>query len=765
MIGAIQRGVAEQLDFQAIVELVGDKLREVFATGDASIAWWDHDTDLVRVLYRYEHGAALPLPPPRKLTADWGGYQVLKDRHVGVLNTRAEMLAVSITPRPGTDWCRSMVTVPIIGSRVLGLVNLQNREREHAYSEAEVRLLQTIAASMGVALENARLVEETKVALERQTATAEVLQVISNSVADAQPVLEKILESCSHLFDAQVLSVMLIEEDGLLHLSASRADFRSGDRAAWTQADYAVKGEKIRALFPMPLAGTGTAEAIASGRVLNFPDVLNGADVPHGVRAPAQAMGINYSQMMAPLMQGTRGLGAISLARPALGGFTDAEQALLKTFADQAVIAIQNANMFNETKEALERQIATADVLQVISRSMADAKPVFAAIIASCEELLNAGYTNLAMIGQDGLMHLTQEGTGAWDEDEDSRQALTWTQGQFPRPVRDSIHGYAIHKGEVLNFPDVANGVGVPEGLRSSAALGNYSALYAPMYWEGKGIGAIAVHRKPPAPFSEKDAGLLKTFADQAVIAIQNAKMFNALEARNREVSQALSQQTATAEVLQVVSASMADAQPVLEKILESCGRLFKAWGMVVNLLGDDGLIYLAAMRSQVDQSDPVAADQMRLIEALARSAYPMKLSDAARAAVQHIRHVIAAADVLNEPGVPFGMRAPALKIGFGYAQMMAPLFVADRYIGSIAVSRDAGDGFSVMEQALLKTFADQAVIAIQNARLFNETKEALERQTATAEILKVIAGSPDSVQPVFDAIAASSNRLLDGFS
>ncbi|MEO8079757.1 MAG: GAF domain-containing protein, partial [Caldimonas sp.] len=194
VIGAIQRGVAGQLDFQAIVELVGDKLREVFATGDASIAWWDHDTDLVSVLYRYEHGAALPLPPPRKLTPDWGGYPVLKDRHVGVLNTRAEMLAAGLTPRPGTDWCRSMVAVPIIGSnRVLGLVNLQNHEREHAYAEAEVRLLQTIAASMGLALENARLVEETQVALERQTATAEVLQVISSSVADTQPVFDKIL--------------------------------------------------------------------------------------------------------------------------------------------------------------------------------------------------------------------------------------------------------------------------------------------------------------------------------------------------------------------------------------------------------------------------------------------------------------------------------------------------------------------------------------------------------------------------------------------
>ena len=187
------------------------------------------------------------------------------------------------------------------------------------------------------------------------------------------------------------------------------------------------------------------------------------------------------SGLSVPMLRDQQIVGAITVNRAEAGLYGAKEIDLLRTFASQAVIAIQNVHLFNETKEALERQTATSEVLAVISNSVADATPVFATIIASCEKLLHANYTNLALIGQDGLIHLTQEGTGAWDDGDVSRQALTWTQGQFPRPVRDSIHGYAIHKGEVLNFPDVANGAGVPEGLRASAARGNYSAMYAPM--------------------------------------------------------------------------------------------------------------------------------------------------------------------------------------------------------------------------------------------------------------------------------------------
>ena len=525
VIGAIQRGVAGQLDFQAIVELVGDKLREVFATGDASIAWWERESDTAHILYRYEHGVALPLPPPRKVTPDWGGYHILHKGAAGALNTRDEMLAMGITPRPGTDWCLSMATVPIVGSdRVLGFVNLQNHEREHAYGKAEVRLLQTIAASMGVALENARLVEETKEALKRQTATAEVLQVISNSVSDAKPVLDKILESCSHLIDAVGLGVLLIGDDGLLHMPAWRMEAGARGGAEWAaNAEREVNQARLRAVFPIPLGGTGTAEAIARGRVLNFPDVLNGADVPEGVRAPAIATGRNYSQMMAPLMQGTRGLGAISLQRPALGGFTEKEQALLKTFADQAVIAIQNARLFNETKEALERQTATTEVLQVINASPGELPPVFSAIIERATRLCDA------------------DGGGLWLAEGDLAR-FSGGQANLPQAFLDFdaarngvpvsfLLGRDPDAGSVLHIEDIQETEGYRKRvpfLVACAELGGIRTHLGVPLTEASGAVRRRVHAGPQRRRNHsrrRRSRWCSPFAEQAVIAIENARL------------------------------------------------------------------------------------------------------------------------------------------------------------------------------------------------------------------------------------------------
>jgi GAF domain-containing protein len=186
--------------------------------------------------------------------------------------------------------------------------------------------------------------------LEQQTATAEVLQVISSSVSDARPVFDTILDSCARLFDVEASAILLIGEDGLLHLEAIHTHVTSNAEPGSSQRRCGV--DRMRTLYPVPLAGTATALAIETGRVLSFPDVLNGADVPAPLRAPALLTGLNYSLIMAPLMQGERGIGSISLTRSRMGGFTVKEEALLRGFANQAVIAIQNARLFKQAQEA-----------------------------------------------------------------------------------------------------------------------------------------------------------------------------------------------------------------------------------------------------------------------------------------------------------------------------------------------------------------------------------------------------------------------------
>ncbi len=337
LIDSIQEGIAARLEFPAIIRMVGDKLREIFDSGDVNILWWDEKTRLVQALYRYEHHRPLPLPPARPLRPGEPLERILLRRQVGVTNTREEQTRVGLGPHPGTDWALSVAAVPILGrDRVLGALGLQNHEREYAFSREQIQLLETVAASMGVALENARLFDETQAALEQQTATAQVLQVISGSMADAQPVFDKILESCQRLFSSSQMGISLVGDDGMVYLGAHRGSAR----------------EALEKHYPRPLDQVVANQApIATGQVIHIPDALAEPHLPGYMREIARKVG-SYAIMIAPLLWEGRNIGSIHVTRQPPGPFADKEIRLLKTFADQAVIAIQNAALFKQAQEA-----------------------------------------------------------------------------------------------------------------------------------------------------------------------------------------------------------------------------------------------------------------------------------------------------------------------------------------------------------------------------------------------------------------------------
>jgi GAF domain-containing protein len=617
------------------------------------------------------------------------------------------------------DPARTRLGVPLLRDGTPVGVFVLTRMQARPFTERQIGLVQTYAAQAVIAVENARLFNQTREALAHQTATSEVLQAIGSSMADTQPVFERILDSVERLFEVRQCSVILAR-DGMLHLVARRGiDIEDTDR-----------------LFPSPMAETRAGEVIGTGRQTYVPSAAS----PQGsslMRRVAELMG-DYSVVMTPLVWEGQGIGIISAARAPNAVFTEKELALLRTFADQAVIAIENARLFNETQEALERQTATADILKVIASSPDDVQPVFEAIAERANKLIGGHATAVLRITGDmaELAAFTPI----------SEEADAVLRAAFPTPIAGSLPLEMVRRGEMSEISDTESEMYAHLNIRDvSRARGFRSRLLVPLRTESGVIGAINVTRVEPGAFAAHHVQLLQTFADQAVIAIQNVRLFN-------ETKEALERQTATADILKVIASSPSDVQPVFEAIAERANKLLGGHATtVLRVVGDQ--FELAAFTPVSEEADAVL-----------RAAFPRPIAGNPGLQMNVRGEVSEIRDTESEPEATPGIRNIARARGFR-SRVQVPLKGDSGTIGAISVTRVDPGAFAEHHVQLLQTFADQAVIAIQNVRLFNETQEALQRQTATADILKVIASSPSNVQPVFQAIAGESNHLLNGLS
>src|SRR5258707_221290 len=385
-----------------------------------------------------------------------------------------------------------------------------------------------------------------------------------------------------------------------------------------------------------------------------------------------------------------------------------------------------------DLRESLQQQTATADVLKVISRSAFDLQPVLDTLTESAARLCNADMAAIARQDARGFYHATNYNF-----------SVDWVRVADPyrlQPERGSVMGSALLAGAAVQIPDV---LADPEYTYPDMqkAAGYRTLLGVPLLRGKEPIGVLFLGHKTVEPFTEKQIELVSTFADQAVIAIENTRLFN-------ETKEALERQTATADILKVIASSPSDVQPVFEAIATSANRLIGGYSTAV-LRFVDGVSHLAAFTP----TNPAADEALE-------ASFPRPLAEFPP--FELVREGEAAQVIDTE----FESGARDIARLRGYRSMLfAPLMSNGVPIGLIGVTRTEPGSFADHHVQLLQTFADQAVIAIENTRLFNETKEALERQTATADILKVIASSPSDVQPVFDAIATSANRLLGGFS
>jgi two-component system, NtrC family, sensor kinase len=607
----------------------------------------------------------------------------------------------AIADWPGLRPARAAGTRTLCGTplrragQAIGVL-IVHRDRPAPFTAEELALLQNFADQAAIAIENARLFNETQQALEQQKASADILSVISNSVADTRPVFDKILRSIEHLFGGQERLIFLLGEDGLLHIGAV----------------HGVDPELTRRIFPVPLEGTATEMAIRERRLVRFADVFSDPDVPPGLRAIARRRGENYSLMIAPMLGEGRAIGSIMVSRTSMEAFTDKECALLCTFADQAVIAIQNARLFNETREALERQTATADILKVIASSPSDVQPVFEAIATSSNRLIG-GFSTAVFRVIDGVIHLTAFTATNSAADE----AL---KASFPRRLSDFPYFALVREGAATQIVDTE----LEPAVRDLAQLRGYrSMLFTPLMSSGAPIGMISVTRKEPGKFAEHHVQLLKTFADQAVIAIENVRLFDEVQARTRDLTESLQQQTATADVLKVISRSAFDLQTVLETLARSAVELSGAKRGVI-FLRDGDLFRFRAM----SYADAYPAWIQFLEE------HPQKAGrNSAIARAISSGQIICVPDVLADPEIDM----PATALAGIRAVLAVPLLRDGKVEGIMALSRQTPGPFNARQIELVQTFADQAVIAIENVRLFDEVQARTKELAASLEELR----------------------------
>ena len=562
---------------------------------------------------------------------------------------------------------------------------------------------------------------ELKEAREQQAATAEILKVIASSPDDVQPVFEAIATSANRLIGGFSTAVHRIVDD-INHLVAFTPTNPQADQA-------------LKAMFPRHRSEVAAAILVQNGETAQIAD-SEAADAQ--TRELGRARGWR-SVTFTPLVSKSTLIGYIACTRREKGLLPEHHVQLLRTFADQAVIAIENARLFNETKEALARQTATSDVLKVIASSPSNLQPVFDAIAERSNELMHGHSTTVfRLIGN--MIELA-----AFTPVSDV--ADTVLRAAFPRP-RSMLPGLDLAlRGEVQETIDAQSGT-EPQSSRDIAhARGFRGRLVIPLKSDSGIIGAISITRKEPGAFAEKDKELLHTFADQAVIAIENARLFEEVQTRTRDLQESLQQQTATADVLKVISRSAFDLQMVLDTLVESAVKLSGAnWGTIFQKRGD--LYHLTADCGYM----PEMRDYGR-----ANPLAPGMGSNVGRTALTAA--VVQIPDVLADPDyTSLGYQ----RAGNYRAMLGIPLMRDGKVEGVFSLAKPEPGLFAPRQVELVQTFADQAVIAIENVRLITETREALERQTATAEVLQVINSSPGDLAPVFDAMLEKAMRLCD---
>jgi signal transduction histidine kinase len=557
--------------------------------------------------------------------------------------------------------------------------------RRHAKTKvAGRRKPSAVDATERIALLEHRLNET----VEQQSATSEVLRVIASSPSEIQSVLDGIAAAAARLLDVADADIMRVEGQLM------RCVAKHGPSPQWEiGSTRAINRDWV------------TGRAVIDRKTVHVRDLQAAeSEFPEGA-AYAKRYG-HRTTLATPLLREGNPIGAFLIRRSYVKPFTNEQIELVQNFAAQAVIAIENARLLNELRESLQQQTATADVLKAISRSTFDLQTVLNTLTESAAGLCEADVA--AIIRQRGTANYWATSYGLPPEHSERIKSLPIVPGRGTVVARVLLEGHTVHVPDVLADSEYTF-------FEAQKIVGFRTALGVPLLREGSPIGVLALMRCSVRPFTDKQIELVETFADQAVIAIENVRLFDEVQTRTRDLTESLQQQTATADVLKVISRSTFDLQTVLGALIETATRLCNADQGAISREIDGAFFRSASYGYSSALSDYIRNTPVQMDRS----------SIAGRALVEG--RIVQIRDVRTDPEYTF---SPGLDLGDFRTALGVPMLREGVPIGVLALTRKEVRPFTDKQIELVATFADQAAIAIENVRLF-ENVEARTRELA----------------------------------